>query len=79
MFDWFVLFQCVCIYFIFFYYYSLEACLFSNVSRNSLGSNERGGEEELGGIERGKILIRVCYNEKKTSIFNKKNINSLKG
>jgi hypothetical protein len=46
------------LYFILFYYYPLEACLFSDEKQKGGGSYGRVGGEELGGVEGGRSVIR---------------------
>lgn len=62
LFDCFVLFQFVFVLFSF-YYYSLEACLFSNERQKGTGSGWGGGEE-LGG-EVGETVISIYYGREK--------------
>lgn len=52
------------------FYYTLDACLFSNKRQEGGDLDEGTGREELEGINRGKTVVRIyCM---KTSIFNKR-------
>lgn len=50
----FVLFHFVCYCFISFYYYPLDAYLFSNERQTDVGLDARGGGKELGKVGEGK-------------------------
>lgn len=56
-------------YYIVFYYYPLEACLFSNESQKGSGSGKEGSGEELESIE-GEVTIIKIYYMRKIYIFN---------
>lgn len=77
-FSWFVLsiFEVLILfslryYFIIFYNYPVEACLFSNVRKKGSGSGWEGGREGLGQIEGGETVIRI-HSVRKESISNQR-------
>jgi hypothetical protein len=55
-----------------FYYYSLDACLFSNEREKQVDLGGTGGQEELGRVEGRETIVRIYYVRGKKSIFNKR-------